>query len=84
MTTYSPYAPCPNCTGTDSKEVGFTWWGGIIGPKLLHHVKCQRCGTAYNGRSGKSNTTGIVIYSVVISLACFILMFIVFALGVFR
>jgi hypothetical protein len=64
--------------------VGFTWWGGIIGPKLLNHVKCQRCGTGYNGKSGKSNTTGIVIYSVVLSLACFILMFVIFALGVFR
>lgn len=61
----TPYAPCPNCQGTNSKQVGFTWWGGVIGPKLLNHVKCQACGTAYNGKSGKSNTNGIIIYSLV-------------------
>lgn len=59
----TPYAPCPNCQGMNSKQVGFTWWGGVLGPKLLHHVKCQTCGTAYNGKSGKSNTNGIIIYS---------------------
>lgn len=84
MTPDSLYAPCPKCSGTQSTEVGFTWWGGVLGPKLLNHVKCQRCGTAYNGKSGKSNTTGIAIYSAVIALACFILLFVVIALGVFR
>ena len=38
----------------------------MIGPRMLSHVKCQSCGTAYNGKTGQSNTTGIVIYSVVL------------------
>ncbi|MEZ5308462.1 MAG: hypothetical protein R2684_15060 [Pyrinomonadaceae bacterium] len=42
----------------------FTWWGGLLGPKLLTHVKCPGCGTQYNGKSGKDNTMGIVIYSI--------------------
>lgn len=60
------YAPCPNCSSTRAKKVGMTWWGGVIGPKLLTHVKCQDCGTAYNGKTGQSNTAGIIIYTVVI------------------
>jgi hypothetical protein len=62
----SPYAPCPQCRRPDPEKVGFTWWGGMIGPRMLSHVKCRSCGTAYNGKTGQSNTTGIVIYSVVL------------------
>ncbi len=60
------FAPCPKCGSTNSKKVGFTWWGGVLGPKLFNHVKCGGCGTCYNGKSGKSNTTAIVIYTVVL------------------
>jgi uncharacterized protein (DUF983 family) len=49
--------------------MSFTWWGGIIGPRVLTHVKCPGCGYAYNGKSGKDNTTGIVIYSVIVGIA---------------
>lgn len=62
----SEYVPCPTCRRPDPEKVGFTWWGGLIGPRMLSHVKCRGCGTTYNGKSGKSNTTGIVIYSVVV------------------
>lgn len=64
------YAPCPSCAQSDAEPVSFTWWGGLLGPKILTHVKCQGCGTAYNGNSGQLNTTGIVIYSLV-ALAVF-------------
>jgi transposase-like protein len=60
------YVPCPRCRKPDPEKVNFTWWGGMIGPRMLSHVKCQACGTAYNGKTGQSNTTGIVIYSVVL------------------
>lgn len=60
------YAPCPKCQRPDPEKVGFTWWGGVIGPRMLSHVKCRWCGTQYNGKTGQSNTTGIIIYSVVI------------------
>ncbi len=46
--------------------MSFTWWGGILGPKLLSHVKCGSCGTQYNGKTGGSNTTGIIIYTVIV------------------
>ncbi len=67
------YVPCPNCSATKSKLVGFTWWGGILGPKILTHVKCPSCGTAYNGKTGQSNTTGIVIYTLVAMFIAFLL-----------
>jgi len=59
------YAPCPNCSCTDADKVSFTWWGGVVGPALFTHVRCQECGTTYNGKTGKSNNTAIAIYMVV-------------------
>jgi hypothetical protein len=44
----------------------FTWWGGVLGPKVLSHVKCPSCGYGYNGRSGRDNTVGIAIYCVIV------------------
>ena len=57
------YGRCPKCGDPRSKPVTFTWWGGLIGPKLLSHVKCLTCGSAYNGKTGRYNTTGILIYT---------------------
>ena len=65
-------APCPNCRFTYAKPVGFTWWGGLLGPKMFNHVTCLQCHTTYNGKTGKSNNTAIAIYigvSLVIGLA---------------
>jgi hypothetical protein len=59
------YAPCYNCGNTFANKVSFTWWGGVLGPSLFTHVTCCRCGTAYNGKTGKSNNTAIAIYVVV-------------------
>jgi hypothetical protein len=56
------FAPCPGCGNTWASKIGFTWWGGVVGPAILSHVKCARCGNAYNGKTGRSNTTAIVIY----------------------
>jgi len=60
------YVACPRCETENPEKVGFTWWGGVIGPKILSHVRCRKCRWEYNGKSGKSNTGGIVIYTVVI------------------
>lgn len=60
------YAPCPHCGAIDAEKVSFTWWGGLLGPKLLNHVKCRSCTKGYNGKTGKDNTTGILIYSLVV------------------
>jgi hypothetical protein len=60
------YADCPHCGCPGFAErVSFTWWGGLIGPAMLNHVRCKECGACYNGTTGRDNTTGIVIYTVV-------------------
>ena len=67
----SEYVPCPRCARPDPEQVKFTWWGGVLGPRLLKHVKCNGCGLTYNGKSGQSNTTNIVIYSVILGVISF-------------
>ena len=56
------FAPCPKCGNTYASKIAFTWWGGMLGPSLFTHVKCYRCGSAYNGKTGQWNTTAIAIY----------------------
>jgi hypothetical protein len=53
---------CPHCGHTEYKKVGWTFWGGIIGPMILSHVRCTGCRTTYNSKTGKSNNTAIAIY----------------------
>ncbi len=75
------FAPCPTCSSKEAKQVGFTWWGGILGPRILSHVKCQECGTKYNGKTGKSNTTGIIVYSAVCFGIAIAVLIVAFLLG---
>jgi len=72
---YQTRVKCPKCGSPESKPVSFTWWGGVVGPKILHHVKCLGCGQAYNGKSGKLNTTAIIIWNVVIFGLAFVIFF---------
>jgi uncharacterized protein (DUF983 family) len=75
----STYVPCPQCGGTNAEKLRFTWWGGVLGPKILTHVKCSGCGKKYNGKTGKDNTTGIVIYSVIVGIVALGLVAVMFA-----
>ncbi len=60
------FAPCPNCQSSNAQKVGYSMWGGVLGPKILNHVKCTSCKTTYNGKTGNSNMKGIIIYTVVL------------------
>lgn len=62
---------CPKCGSTLTSPVKFTWWGGILGPKLFHHTKCNACGYTYNSKTRNSNTPAIIIYSVVLFVIAF-------------
>lgn len=75
------YAPCPQCGSTNATKVKYTWWGGALGPAMFNHVKCSSCNTQYNGKTGKSNQTSIILY-LVISTA--IVFFLCFGLAIFR
>ena len=60
------WADCPHCDAPGrASRVGFTWWGGALGPWIFSHVRCHECGTCYNGRTGKSNDMPILIYTLV-------------------
>ncbi len=73
------FAPCPKCNQAAAEKLKFTWWGGVLGPKILTHVKCTACGYKYNGKSGKDNTTGIIIYSVIVGVLVLGLVVVMFA-----
>jgi ribosomal protein L37AE/L43A len=62
----SKFAACPNCSAKNAKAISFSIWGGAVGPKLLTHVKCQSCNTRFNGKTGQSNLTAIIIYQIVV------------------
>lgn len=57
--------PCPKCKGPPVSKVGFTWWGGALGPKLFSVVRCGGCKTQYNGKTGTSLTKTIIVYQLV-------------------
>lgn len=65
----SEFLSCPTCGSYDVKKVPYTWWGGALGPALLTYVRCQGCGTQYNGKTGRSNTAAIAVFLVVASVA---------------
>ena len=71
MQNTTQYAPCPNCGQINAEKVKYTWWGGALGPSLMSHVKCQNCGTQYNGKTGKSNQTNIILYFAVLAVVAF-------------
>ena len=64
----SEFAACPKCSQQTATRLGYTWWGGALGPRLLTHVKCGGCGTTYNGKTGRSNNTAIAIYMVIVNV----------------
>jgi hypothetical protein len=59
-------AKCPKCGNTSARKVNFTFWGGALGPRLFHVVRCAECRTQYNGRTGGSLTGVIILYQVVV------------------
>jgi hypothetical protein len=65
-TASDPVAKCPKCGAQSATKVSYNWWGGALGPRLFHVVKCTQCRTQYNGRTGGSLTTVIIAYQGVI------------------
>jgi len=69
------YKPCYNCQKIDYKKVKSTWWGGLLGPQLLNHVKCNNCDTTYNGKTGQSNNKAILMYTGAILVVALVLIY---------
>ena len=56
------FTACPKCNSPHLSRPTFTWWGGLLGPKLLNHTVCGSCSFGFNSKTGKSNSTAIGIY----------------------
>jgi uncharacterized protein (DUF983 family) len=60
------YADCPNCGSRGhASPVIYTLWGSFLGPLIISTVRCDDCGTSYNGKHGDYNTVRIAIFVVV-------------------
>jgi len=70
--------PCPKCSNREIIRIKFTWWGGILGPKLFHYVRCAKCGTSYNGKKGASGQFGITVFVTISIILGFLLFFLLF------
>jgi len=75
------YVPCPKCGSTDINKIGYTWWGGALGPKMLNHVKCNHCGTTYNGKTGASNTMTILLYNLAVIIVAILIYLLLNSMG---
>jgi ribosomal protein S27E len=69
------YVPCPRCGSGGAKRVTWTPWGSFYGPALLTHVRCPKCGYAYNGRTGGSNTVAAVFFVLIPLLLIAVIIF---------
>ncbi|MEP7237767.1 MAG: hypothetical protein ABI685_07880 [Ferruginibacter sp.] len=77
LNDFSNETGCPKCGSKTITPVKYTWWGGLLGPKLFHHTKCESCNYRFNRKTGKSNTMPIVLYSVVLFVLAFVLFYFV-------
>lgn len=57
---------CPKCSSNQTKVVKYTWWGGVLAPKLMNLQKCDACNFLYNRNTRKSVTTAIWVYNIVV------------------
>ena len=55
---------CPKCGSKRWSKVGFTWWGGLVGPAIFSMVRCNKCSTSFNRKRGTEiGATHILLYS---------------------
>jgi transposase-like protein len=71
------FVNCPQCGSARVEKVKFTVWGGMLGPRMLNHVRCQDCKATFNGKTGKSNSGAIAAYLAVTLVIVFLLFYLV-------
>lgn len=75
------FKECPRCKSIDIHKVEYSWWGGLIGPYLVHQVRCKNCGKTYNGFTGTNVSSSkifiYVIMMITISSMLLVLKFII-------
>ena len=73
MPLYYCFKACPRCNGKNIHKIEYSWWGGLIGPALVHQVRCNDCGKTYNGVTGTDITKKMLIYVLISNIICTIL-----------
>jgi hypothetical protein len=53
---------CPHCGSHQLKDPTYTFWGGVLGPRLLRHRVCSACGFGFDRETGRDNRGRIVAY----------------------
>lgn len=53
---------CPRCASPHVERPNFTWWGGIVGPRIMGILKCKYCSYEFVGKTGKEATQAKRIY----------------------
>ena len=48
--------PCPRCRQVGANIRTWSWWGGLIGPKIMKHATCMFCQQDFNYQTGKPIT----------------------------
>ena len=48
--------PCPRCRQVGASIRKWSWWGGLIGPKIMKQATCRFCQQDFNYQTGKPIT----------------------------
>ena len=64
---------CPRCGSSDVHKVEYSWWGGLIGPGLVHQVRCKKCGKTYDGAAGTNITKRVSTFITIVLIISFII-----------
>ena len=56
---------CPGCGSGPLHEPGFTWWGGLVGHKILGVEQCKSCKRWWVKNTAQPGTTRVTVYVVV-------------------
>ena len=49
-----PEVRCPRCPAGEVVPLGWSWWGGMLGARVLRYVRCLECGSAWSRIWGRS------------------------------
>lgn len=55
----------------------YTWWGGVLGPKLMNLYKCESCRFQFNRATGKGASKAIWTYNIVALVLALVVLFMV-------
>jgi hypothetical protein len=59
-----PSRPCPGCGGGPIAAPSFTWWGGLVGHKLLNVEQCMSCRRWWVKGTVQPGGTRVIVYLV--------------------